>query len=569
MKRILNSDWIRPFLKKYRFGLLLAIALGLLTMLCAGLLMFSAGYVISKSATKPENILMIYVPVLFVRIFGISRPVVRYIERLTSHNWILRLTSDLRKRLYLRLEVRAVQLSQEFQLGDMLGILNQDIANLQDLYLRTLFPVLIAGTLTVALVLSSAVFNMELAAGLAFFLGLLLVVVPLISVKRLRALDSKLKIHRNQLFTELTDAILGLQDWVLSGRKSDFLSAYTVAEKSVRKEQKRVFSFVRTRGLILQLIFGSLVVFLLAVSTGFLSGGDKPNYIAALVLMIFPLFDAYAPLSDALVETERYADSADRLEKLPHALLAAATEKPQGTKIELSALTFGFGTQKIFEQLNLTIQPGEKLAILGRSGVGKSTLAGLIRGDLTPSSGTVTIGAASSSQISEIERTVGVINQSPYLFATTLRNNLTLAKLDATDAEIWRALEIVGLAALTNSLAGGLDTPVSEAGTNFSGGERQRLALARILLSDVPIVVLDEPTVSLDPITENQLLTLFYQALADKTVILITHHLLGIHHSERVIFLENKTIKSDGAPDELLLHDETFRELYRLDKGLD
>lgn len=107
MKKILfNNDWITPFLRKYRFGMILATILGTITMFCAGLLMFSAGYVISKSATKPENILIIYVPVLMVRVFGISRPVVRYIERLTSHNWILRITSNLRRKLYLRLENR-------------------------------------------------------------------------------------------------------------------------------------------------------------------------------------------------------------------------------------------------------------------------------------------------------------------------------------------------------------------------------------------------------------------------------------------------------------------------------
>ncbi len=114
-----------------------------------------------------------------------------------------------------------------------------------------------------------------------------------------------------------------------------------------------------------------------------------------------------------------------------------------------------------------------------------------------------------------LKKKIGVINQSPYLFATSLRSNLTLAKLNASDAEIWEALELVGLRKMVESLPQKLLTPVDEAGERFSGGERQRLALARVLLSDVDVVILDEPTVSLDPITENQLLSLFFEQLRD------------------------------------------------------
>ena len=144
---------------------------------------------------------------------------------------------------------------------------------------------------------------------------------------------------------------------------------------------------------------------------------------------------------------------------------------------------------------------------------------------------------------------------------------MTLAKLNASDAEIWEALELVGLRKMVESLPQKLLTPVDEAGERFSGGERQRLALARVLLSDVDVVILDEPTVSLDPITENQLLSLFFEQLRDKSIIFITHHLLGVHHMDRVLFLENGSIKFDGKPASLLENNPTFKELYQLDLG--
>ncbi|MCT1180187.1 thiol reductant ABC exporter subunit CydC [Lactococcus lactis] len=569
LKNILfGNDWISPFLKKNRSGFILSIFLGTITISMAGLLMFSSGYVITKSATKPENILMIYVPVLFVRIFGIGRPVMHYVERLTSHNWILKITSLLRKKLYLRLEKTAITLADRYRLGDLLGVLNEDIGNLQDLFLRTLFPVLIAGSLSIALIIAGGFFSLWFALGLALFLGFLIVILPLISLKFTVKLDEELKIYRNQLFSHLTDDILGLQDWVLSGRKEDFLTAYRGSELSARKIQAKLLAFGRRRNLFLQVVYGALVIYLMIWSSGALRLGDAPNYIAAVSLAAFPLFDAFSPLSDAVVETQRYGDSINRLNDLPDQDEEVRTEKIVSTDLVINNLQFSFEeNKKIFDNFNLEVKQGEHIALLGRSGVGKSTLAGLIRGDLVPQSGSIQFSGVEPSKAKNVEEKIGVINQSPYLFATSLRSNLTLAKLNASDAEIWEALELVGLRKMVESLPQKLLTLVDEAGERFSGGERQRLALARVLLSDVDVVILDEPTVSLDPITENQLLSLFFERLRDKSIIFITHHLLGVHHMDRVLFLENGSIKFDGKPASLLENNPTFKELYQLDLG--
>ncbi|MFK4943735.1 thiol reductant ABC exporter subunit CydC [Lactococcus garvieae] len=568
MKKILfNNDWITPFLRKYRFGMILAIILGTITMFCAGLLMFSAGYVISKSATKPENILIIYVPVLMVRVFGISRPVVRYIERLTSHNWILRITSNLRRKLYLRLEKSAIGLSERYKLGDLLGLLNEDIANIQDLFLRTLFPLMIVGSLSVALIIASGVFSLTLALVVAFFLGLMVIVLPYVSLKVSAKYDRDLKNYRNQLFSNLTDDVLGLQDWVLSGRKEDFLLDYQSSEKAARQIQEKMLTYVRKRNLVLQLIFALLVVYLIVWSGSTLNTGDAPNYIAAVSLAAFPLFDAFAPLSDAVVETQRYGDSVQRLNDLPDVKEDVRQETITDTDLQISNLSFAFEDKLIFEDLNLHIKKGEHVAILGRSGVGKSTLASLIRGDLIAQQGTLDLSGVAPAYANNIEEKIGVINQSPYIFNASIRSNLSLARLDASDEEIWNALELVGLKKMVASLPDQLNEVVDEAGQRFSGGERQRLALARILLSDVDMVILDEPTVSLDPITENQLLRLFFERLKDKTIIFITHHLLGVQHMDRVIFLEKGKIKIDDQPEYLLEHNEDFRKLYQMDLG--
>ncbi|MGM9886676.1 MAG: thiol reductant ABC exporter subunit CydC [Lactococcus sp.] len=570
LKEILfSNNWITPYLKRYKSGLVLAVFLGTLTMLFAGLLMFSSGYVISKSASKPENILMIYVPVLMVRVFGIGRPVLRYVERLTSHNWILKITSELRKKLYLRLEKSSVTIANKLKIGDLLGILNEDLANLQDLYLRTIFPVLIAGTLSLSLLIASAVVSLSLALGIAIFFGIALVAIPMFSYKWTVEPDTKLKKYRNDLFSDLTDDILGLQDWTLSGRKDDFLKNYRQAEENTRSVQKGMFSFTRKRGLVLQFVYAVLVVFLLIWSGLHLTSGESLNYIAAISLMAFPLFDAYGPLSEAIVETQRYGDSVQRLNDLPDSNEAVRTEQITDDNLTISHLDFSFDEgQTIFKDLNLEIKKGEHVVILGRSGVGKSTLASLVRGDLTPVSGSIRFGAVEPSKANNVEHKIGVINQNPYLFNATVRSNLTLANLDATDEQIWDTLELVGLKKMIENLPKKLDQWINEAGSQFSGGERQRLALARILLSNAEVIILDEPTVSLDPITENQLLKLFFERLKGKTILFITHHLLGIQQMDRVIFLEDGQIKIDGSPEALISENEDFRRLYQLDQGL-
>ena len=570
MKEILfSNNWITPYLKKYRSGLLLAIFLGTITMLCAGLLMFSSGYVISKSATKPENILMIYVPVLMVRVFGIGRPVIRYVERLTSHNWILKITSELRKKLYLRLEKSSVTIANQLKIGDLLGILNEDLANLQDLYLRTIFPVLISGSLSLALLLAASFISLTLALILALFLGASLVLIPFFSYKWTVASDTKLKNYRNQLFSDLTDDILGLQDWTLSGRKKDFLNNYRHAEQETRNVQKGLFSFSRKRGIVLQLIYSALVVSLLIWSGLNLTSGESLNYIAAISLIAFPLFDAYGPLSEAVVETQRYGDSVKRLNDLPDPDEAMRHQLIEKEELTIAQMSFGFEeNQPLLKEINLKIHKGENIVILGRSGVGKSTLASLIRGDLIPTSGTIKFGEVEPHLASNVEKKIGVINQSPYLFNATVRSNLALANLEATDEQIWETLALVGLKNRIEHLPQGLDEWINEAGSQFSGGERQRLALARILLSDASLIILDEPTVSLDPITENQVLSLFFDRLKGKTVLFITHHLLGIKRMDRVIFLQEGRVKMDGTPEQLLNEDEDFKRLYQLDQGL-
>ena len=223
----------------------------------------------------------------------------------------------------------------------------------------------------------------------------------------------------------------------------------------------------------------------------------------------------------------------------------------------------------ILQGINLNVNPGEKLAILGRSGTGKSTLASLIRGDRKPTLGTVTLNNVPTDEFGdEISNYIGIVHQSPYLFHTTILNNIRLGNENATEDQVWDVLERVGLAAMIRRLPKGLHTMVDEAGLRFSGGERHRLSLARILLKDAPILLLDEPTVGLDPVTEEKVIETFMKQLQGKTLIWITHHLQGIEMMDQVVFIENGKIIMQGSPVELQKTNEHYRTLKMADEGI-
>ena len=196
----------------------------------------------------------------------------------------------------------------------------------------------------------------------------------------------------------------------------------------------------------------------------------------------------------------------------------------------------------------------------------------LIRGDLAPSSGTVTLGGVPATELNaagRIHQYVGYMQQSSYLFAQTLRGNLKVGNPKVTDDQAIKVLQEVCLQPLLDRLPDGLDTPVDEAGLRFSGGERQRIALARLLLAQTPVVLLDEPTVSLDPLTEAKLLDTAFEVLADRTVIMVTHHLCGIEHIDRVLLVQDGGILLDGSPQELAQSSELFRRLLAFDRGME
>lgn len=574
LRALKNDRWVRPFLHRYRKTLVLAITLGIITFVCGAGLMFSAGFLISKSATRPENILLVYVPIVLTRAFGIARPAFRYLERLVSHNWVLKMTSRLRQKLYDTLEHDAASFSSKYQLGDILGLLSDDVSHVQNLYLRTIFPMFVAWGLYAIIVVALGFLSPLMGLWMLVVFGLIIFAIPLWSVLVNGARQEYEKQAKDELYVNLTDNVMGIADWVLAGRGDSYLRLHDQNEQRYQQVSRSMRKFEHFRDFLVQelvLIVAISLVIWGAWRFGGQAGGPA-NWIAAFVLAVFPLIDALAPLPAAAQETNVYTNSLVRLNHLNSSVKTVGTV-PTITapyRLDLSDLhyTYPQTEREVLRGINLTIEPGEKLAILGRSGAGKSTLAALIRGDRTPTHGSVKLNGVATDRFGDqIADYVSVINQQPYLFNTTIANNIRLGNEEATDAEVWDVLKRVGLQKMVEDLPKGIETKVDEAGLRFSGGERHRLALARILLKNTPIVLLDEPTVGLDPITEQEVITTILDQLAGKTLIWITHHLQGIDRFDQVIFVEEGRLAMRGTPDELWQASARYRELKKADQG--
>lgn len=539
-----HDSWVRPFLRDHWKMLALAVLLSVSAFVFASALMFVSGYMISLAATIPLTVLALHLPSIFVRIFGVGKPVLQYFERLASHDWVLRMTSSLRVRLYEAVERRPAASST----GRMLGLFADDLENLQNLCLRTLFPMMVTAVLYVLVVVAFGALSplmglmMLVAAGLAAF------AIPFWSLAANAAREARRRSTVRGMFDSATEDVFGVVDWGLSGRREEFLDRLSAPYEAAYAYSRGRNSFERWMSVLRQASYCVVVIGVLAWASyafagpgasadGFVASGAAQalagvtmhdsvpwaaNWIAAFVLCMFPLLDAFSPATEAMMGVAEHKGSLDELSRLDEedgdlrALdaepLSPCLDADDAVELESASVSYDGGKTCVLDNASLQVKKGCHIAIVGRSGAGKSTLLDVIGGKVTPSSGKARVSGK-----------VGYIEQFPYVFRKSLRENLLLAKSDASDDEVMQALGDVGLMPLVNRLPDGLDTLMAEGGATLSGGERHRLALARILLFHCDIVLLDEPYLGLDDETCREVSRAMLEALHGKTILMVTH----------------------------------------------
>ena len=574
-----NNSIVRTEIKKNKSMMALVVILGILSTVSGAALMYVSGFLISKSSLRIGNILMLQVPTVLTRTFSLSQSTFAYLQRLASHNLVLGIIEKMRSRVYKILEPHALKLKKEYKSGDLLGLIAEDIEHLQNIYLKTIFPSIVSLVLYVIFVALMFGYDMSYAI-LATLFGLFIIfIVPFVSLTFTRRNFQVMKEAKYDLYKNFTSAIFGISDWISSNRVNDFMNEYQEKETRLLKKETKIKIFVHFRENLVNFIAG-LTVFYMIYSCWSMTLNDSIEnvYIASFCMMALSVMSVSVMTSEAVAHIPGYEVSIKRVKDFyaneqDDVDIDKALENKEGNVIDIEDVTFAYENGKnVLDNISLSIKKGEKVAILGRSGVGKSTLVKLLTGTYTDYTGSISVlGKVPTEKM--LGTKISLLNQKPYLFDMTIRENLKLALLDkkeeVTDDEInskiEESLEKSQLTRLISELPEGINTNVFETGSRFSGGERQRIAFARTLIQNNELLLLDEPTVGLDPKTEHELLKTIFETNRDKTIVWITHHLNSIKYMDRIIFIKDGKVEMNGTHEELYQTNEKYRKLYDMD----
>ena len=513
--------------------LVLSVGLGALAVIAGAVLVGLAGYLICRAAEQPP-ILSLTTVMVAVRVAALTRPVARYAERLSSHDLAFRALGNLRARVLARIEPLAPAGLEGYRDGELLSRMVADIDQLQDLALRVLLP---AGVAVVAsTVVVGGVLVVSPAAGVLLGVGLAAAAVlgPLVAARVVTRSQRRQAALRARLTADLVDALDAADDLWLNG--ADGRAAAAVADDD-RALVQVALGDARGAGAADAIGVGAASLTALAVLAATTAaagrGAFDPLLVAPLTLVAVGAFEAVLPLSVAarqlpavLAAGRRVLELVDRRPEVADPVRPApAPAGPVGVTVDRVVVARGPDRRRVLDGVSLRLPAGARMVVAGPSGTGKTTLAQLLVRFLERRGGDARIGARDlrEHRQADVRAAVLLSAQEPHVFDSTIRANLLLARPDAGERDLQRALANARLGTWVASLPDGLETVVGERGRGLSGGQRQRLALARAFLADPAVLVLDEPTAHLDSATAEGLLDDLWREAGERSVLLITH----------------------------------------------
>jgi thiol reductant ABC exporter CydC subunit len=540
-------------------------------------LIATSAWLISRSSQRPEES-AVAVAIVGVQFFALSRGLCRYGERLVGHDAAFRVLADLRVRIYERLERLAPLGLPAFRSGELLARLVHDVDSLQDLLLRVLPPFAIAllvGTATVVLE-----WLMLPAAGAILLAALLLagVLVPWLTGTLAAHAESRQAAARGELSAAVLDLLEGAPELLVNGATAAQLRRTRSADAEVTGIAR---AGARTAGVGQGLtslcsglaMWGALLVGVAAVRAGSL-GGVLLAGIALIPLVAFELIAGLPTATQTLQRVRRSAarvfeviDTAPPVVEPAHPL--ALPSPPHALRIRDLRSTYPGALRPALDRVDLDLAPGRRVAVVGPSGAGKSTLAGVLLRFLPYQGESVTLDGVQLADLDgdDCRRVVGLVAQDAHIFDSTIEENLRLARREATREQLYEALSKARLLDWIEELPDGLSTEVGERGASMSGGQRQRLAIARALLADFPILILDEPGEHLDTQTADAILADLLTLTQDRATLLITHRLAGLQEMDEVLVLDRGQAIERGTHAELLRLGGRYAALWELEAG--
>lgn len=549
--------------KRHKWLLTLGVVLAIVTLLASIGLLTLSGWFLSASAVV--GVAGIYsfnymLPAAGVRGAAIIRTAGRYFERLVSHDATFRVLQHLRVATFSKLLPLSPAGLARFRQGELLNRIVADVDTLDHLYLRVISPLVGALVVILVVTIGLSVLDVTLALTLGGIMLATLLLLPPLFYRAGKPTGEHITQLRGQYRQQLTSWLQGQAELMLFNASDRYRKQMEKTEQRWQEAQRRQAELTALSQALMLLIGGIAVIVMLWMSSEGVGGNGQPGALIALfVFCALAAFEALAPVTGAFQHLGQVIASARRITQITEQQpeVTFSQQAPQSfsqVALNLDGVTFRYPQQSApaLKDISLQVAAGEHIAILGRTGCGKSTLLQLLTRAWDPANGQIQLNDQPLSDLSEttLRQAMSVVPQRVHLFSATLRDNLLLAAPQASDGKLIDILERIGLEKLLED--SGLNSWLGEGGRQLSGGELRRLAIARALLHDAPLMLLDEPTEGLDATTESQILDLLNEVMRDKTVLMVTHRLRGLARFNQIIVMDNGQIIEQGSHAELL-----------------
>ena len=562
-----------PFLRLFKFAKL-PLFLGLVLMITGlassiGLLTTSGWFLAATAIAGLGTLFNFFYPSASVRGLAIGRTLFRYFEKLVTHDATFRILAKLRVQVFEKIIPLSPGVLNRYRNSDLLNRLVSDVDTLDSLYLRLIAPFITAIFVILAMCIGLSFVNAPLALGLGVSLLLLVLVIPTVFYQLGKKFGDKL-VHSRALYrTQFLEFIQAQAELLLFNAEDKLKDNMAKTEANWQADQQKEANLSGFSTALSLFLNGLIIAAMLWFSSQAEFGNDEYRmaFIALFTFAALASFEILMPLGSAFLHIGQVIASAERvtdiIEQQPLVTFNGKAEFDHNatTLIEAKDLSFTYPERqnRALENLNLTIQKGKKVAILGKTGSGKSTLLQLLVRNYDANQGELFLAGKPIADYAEdtLRSQFCFLTQRVHVFSDTLRQNLQFASaVNISDEKMIEVLNQVGLGKLLEQEQG-LDIWLGDGGRPLSGGEQRRLGLARILLNDAPILLLDEPTEGLDRETERQILRLILAHAENKTLIMVTHRLTAIEQFDELCVIDEAKLIEKG----------TYAELLQLEKG--
>jgi ATP-binding cassette subfamily C protein CydC len=549
-----------PYLALYRrhgFRLSLGVILAIVTLLASIGLLTLSGWFLAASAVAGVAGLYSFnymLPAAGVRGAAIFRTAGRYAERLVSHDATFRVLAHLRVFTFTKILPLSPGGIAHFRQADLLNRLVADVDTLDHLYLRVISPLVSALVVIILVTFGLSFLDVKLALTLGAIMLVLMLLLPVIFYRAGKPAGRELTALRSNYRMQLTSWLQGQSELVVFGAQSRFRQQLNDIEQRWMLRQQQQAKLTGLSQAMVIAAAGLTVTLMLWLAAGGINQFPQPGALIALfVFTPLAAFEALGPVAAAFQHLGQVIASAQRVSQIidqPAEVTFPSQGPLAGERVSLSLknVNFTYPGQPlpVLKNINLDVRAGEHIALLGQTGCGKSTLLQLLTRAWDISNGTLEINGHPVADYDEatLRKMITVVSQRAHVFNTTLRENLRMASPQSTDEQIADALKQVDLHVLLENE--GLNAWLGEGGRQLSGGEQRRIGLARALLHDAPLWLLDEPTEGLDAETEQHILALLHKHCQNKTLLLVTHRLHGLEALDRICVMEEGQIVEQG-----------------------